>query len=93
MTNIYSTEFKIVTADYNNRNILEKRWYDNMYKKDDVVIRKYPTQEEPDKRHTFTRITFRPDLKRFGMRIFDRDIYDLMARRVVDIAGITPKTV
>ena len=38
LTNIYSTEFKIVTADYNNRNLLEKRWYDNMYKKDDVVI-------------------------------------------------------
>ena len=27
------------------------------------------------------------------MKVFDRDIYDLMARRVVDIAGITPATV
>lgn len=47
LTNIYSTEFKIVTADYNNKKLLEKRWYDNMYKKDDVVISKYPSLEEP----------------------------------------------
>ena len=35
----------------------------------------------------FTRITFKPDLARFGMDYLDADIVALLTRRVYDIAG------
>ncbi len=40
-----------------------------------------------DKKEDFTRITFKPDLARFGMDILDRDTVALLTRRVYDIAG------
>ncbi len=36
----------------------------------------------------FTRITFKPDLARFGMDVLDQDIVALLTRRVYDIAGL-----
>jgi DNA topoisomerase-2 len=40
-----------------------------------------------EKKEDFTRITFKPDLARFGMDILDRDTVALLTRRVYDIAG------
>lgn len=37
----------------------------------------------------FTRVTFKPDLKRFGMQELDDDIISLMCRRAFDVAGTT----
>merc|ERR1719188_1721648 len=37
----------------------------------------------------YTRVTFWPDLKRFGMKQLDKDIVGLMMKRVYDIAGAT----
>lgn len=36
----------------------------------------------------FTKVTFEPDLKKFKMKYLDRDILDLMYKRVYDMAGI-----
>ncbi|KAG0417511.1 DNA topoisomerase 2, partial [Dictyocoela roeselum] len=36
----------------------------------------------------YTKITFKPDFKRFGMEGFDDDILGLMHKRVYDLAGI-----
>lgn len=41
----------------------------------------------------YTCITFRPDLKRFGMERLDDDIVSLMTKRVYDMAGCTPAAV
>ena len=38
----------------------------------------------------YTCVTFRPDLKRFGMDHLDADIVALMTKRVYDMAGVTP---
>ena len=35
----------------------------------------------------FTKISFKPDLAKFGMDILDEDIVALLTRRVYDIAG------
>lgn len=40
-----------------------------------------------DKKEDFTKITFQPDLARFGMEQLDEDIVALLTRRVYDIAG------
>ena len=37
----------------------------------------------------WTRITFEPDLAKFGMQKFDEDVLKLFERRVYDIAGVT----
>ncbi len=41
----------------------------------------------------YTCITFKPDLKRFGMEKLDNDILSLMSKRVYDMAGVTPAAV
>jgi DNA topoisomerase-2 len=35
----------------------------------------------------YTKITFTPDLKRFGMSSIDDDTYALLSKRVYDMAG------
>ena len=43
--------------------------------------------ELPIKQKDFTKITFEPDLERFGMDSLDDDIVALKKKRVYDIAG------
>ena len=38
----------------------------------------------------YTSISFEPDLKKFGLKELDDDTIGLMAKRVYDIAGISP---
>ena len=48
-----------------------------------------PSISSTDKTEDFTRITFKPDLPRFGMDVLDADIVALLTRRVYDIAGLS----
>lgn len=41
----------------------------------------------------YTEVTFEPDLKKFGMQKLDKDIVDLLNKRVYDLAGCTPRNV
>lgn len=36
---------------------------------------------------------FEPDLKKFGMKEIDKDVYSLFKKRVYDLAGCSPKSV
>ena len=65
LTNIYSRNFKIVTADRKNRKILKKRWFNNMRDADEVKVEGYSGP------NNFTRVEFEPDLKAFKMSHFD----------------------
>ena len=87
LTNIYSTDFVVTTGDARRRKQLRKAWRANMHKSDPAEITSYSGRED------FTRIEFRPDLPRFGMRRLDADTLDLMARRVVDVAGVSPASI
>lgn len=81
LANIYSHEFTVETADKNTCQKYQQTWMDNMTKVGKHKITKNTTKQE------YTRITFRPDLKRFGMNVIDEDTVALLMKRVYDMAG------
>ncbi|KAI0358820.1 type II DNA topoisomerase [Trametes cingulata] len=81
LANIYSTEFTIDTADKNTSQKYVQTWTDNMSKMGKAKITKNSRGEE------YTRVTFKPDLKRFGMESIDEDTVSLLKKRVHDLAG------
>lgn len=80
LCNIFSTEFTVETADKSIRKRYLQRFSRNMDITDPPVIEKYNGEE-------FTKITFRPDLKRFNMTELDEDIISLLKKRVYDMCG------
>ena len=82
LTNIYSTEFKVETADSKEGKKFVQVWHDNMSIADDPHITSYRGKE-------YTEVSYKPDLKLFGMDCFDDDIVALMEKRVYDMAGVT----
>lgn len=81
LTNIYSTEFIVETADKKSGQKFKQVFSDNMGKMGTAKITKNPRGEE------YTRITFKPDLPRFGMDAIDEDTEALLMKRVYDLAG------
>ncbi|KAM5542176.1 hypothetical protein V8D89_004049 [Ganoderma adspersum] len=81
LANIYSTEFIIDTADKNTSQKYVQTWTDNMSKMGKAKITKNGRGEE------YTRVTFKPDLARFGMESIDEDTVSLLKKRVHDLAG------
>ncbi|KAH9921344.1 DNA topoisomerase [Fomitopsis serialis] len=81
LANIYSTEFTVDTADKNSSQKYRQTWTDNMSKMGKAKITKNGRGEE------YTRVTFKPDLKRFGMELIDDDTVALLKKRVHDLAG------
>ncbi|KCV68037.1 DNA topoisomerase II, partial [Fonticula alba] len=83
LANIFSREFIIETCDRERQLMYTQRFTHNMRTKHEPVIRKSPT-----KTSEYTKVTFRPDLRRFGMTHFDEDTVALLRKRVIDMAGI-----
>ncbi|KAK7688109.1 hypothetical protein QCA50_008479 [Cerrena zonata] len=81
LANIYSTEFTVETADKERGQKYVQTWTENMGKVGKAKITKNGKKEE------FTRVTFKPDLKRFGMDTIDDDTVSLLKKRVYDLAG------
>lgn len=81
LANIYSHEFTVETADKNTSQKYKQTWTENMTKVGKAKITKTSGNVE------FTRITFRPDLKRFGMSEIDDDTLALLKKRVYDMSG------
>ncbi|KAF9015391.1 DNA topoisomerase [Cyathus striatus] len=81
LANIYSHEFTVETADKNSLQKYKQTWTNNMSNCGKPKITKNAKGEE------WTRITFRPDLKRFGMDRIDEDTASLLRKRVFDMAG------
>ncbi|PXF40486.1 DNA topoisomerase 2 [Gracilariopsis chorda] len=82
LANIFSTEFIVETADAQRGKRYKQVFRNNMNEKEEPEIRSNPRKE------SYTKISFSPDLPRFGMNCFDRDIISLLKKRVYDIAGI-----
>lgn len=80
LANVFSTKFVVETADGQQRYL--QQFEQNMTKKGKPKVDK-------SKDASFTRVTFWPDLARFGMAKLDDDIVSLMTKRVYDIAGST----
>ncbi|QNP98066.1 YALIA101S06e03708g1_1 [Yarrowia lipolytica] len=83
LCNIFSTEFKLETADQKNGKIYTQTWSNNMSKVDKPKIKELKTKKE------YTKVTFKPDLKLFNMTELDADTVGVLMRRVYDIAGTT----
>ncbi|XP_042389324.1 DNA topoisomerase 2-like isoform X3 [Zingiber officinale] len=87
LTNIFSTEFIIETADGRRQKKYKQVFNDNMGKKSQPSITKCKDGEN------WTKITFRPDLAKFKMTHLEEDVVALMKKRVVDVAGSLGKSV
>ncbi|GBG92399.1 hypothetical protein CBR_g55332 [Chara braunii] len=87
LTNIFSTEFVIETADGKRGRRYKQVFSENMGKKSDPKITTCKASEN------WTRVTFKPDLAKFGMDTLEHDVVALMSKRVLDVAGVLGKSV
>ncbi|EPS73185.1 hypothetical protein M569_01571, partial [Genlisea aurea] len=87
LTNIFSTEFIVETADGRRQKSYKQVFSNNMSTKSEPVISKCKASEN------WTKIIFKPDLAKFSMSCLEDDVVSLMKKRVIDIAGCLGKTV
>ncbi|KAK2637028.1 hypothetical protein Ddye_031820 [Dipteronia dyeriana] len=87
LTNIFSTEFVIETADGKRLKKYKQVFSNNMGKKSEPAITKCKQGEN------WTKVSFKPDLSKFNMTHLEDDVLGLMKKRVVDMAGCLGKTV
>jgi len=80
LCNVFSTEFTLETADSKTKKKYVQTWTNNMSKMGKAKI----TDNKCD---DFTKVTFTPDFKKFGMAGMDDDFEALVKRRVYDLAG------
>lgn len=81
LCNIFSTEFILETADPTSGKKYVQRWEKNMSVCQPPKITSY------NRGPSYTKISFKPELSRFGMETLDDDIVGVMRRRVYDING------
>lgn len=82
LCNIFSKKFKVETSSKEYRKAFTQSWTENMKNAKDARIVASSGED-------FTRITFQPDLEKFGMSGLDADIVALFSRRAFDVAGST----
>ncbi|KAF8363065.1 top-2 [Pristionchus pacificus] len=80
LCNIFSTEFTLETSSKEFGKCFKQTWKNNMTKDADADLFKSSGDD-------FTKVTFKPDLKKFKMSELDDDIIALMCRRAYDVAG------
>ena len=83
---IWSTYGKIETVDHVRRKIFTQEYFDNLDRKSEPIIK--TCNKKP-----FTRITFKPDYKRFELEGLTPDMIKLFIKRVYDISAITSKEI
>ena len=76
-----SKKFTVETASKETGKKYKQTWTDNMGKCGKASITSNGRGDE------FTRVSFTPDLKRFGMERIDEDTVSLLKKRVYDMAG------
>ena len=85
LANIFSTEFVVECLDSENEVKFTQVFRDNMHVTEDATVKKATKSEI--KKGDYTKITFKPDLARFGMTSLDTDTIGLLSKRAYDIAG------
>ena len=86
LTNIFSTYFKIETVDSVRKLKYVQEFKNNMKTKGKPKVTKHSGK-------SFTKISWIADFKRFGLESYSERMYQLMERRVFDIAGVTDKKI
>ena len=82
LANIFSKEFIVETIDHRRGKIYKQRFYDNMKKRDAAKV-------SSSSKAPYTKITFTPDYKRFGLSKLTYDMYDLFRKRAYDACATT----
>lgn len=87
LANIFSVKFIVETIDARRKKHFIQQYHNNMSIKDDPIVKS--TNKKP-----FTKITFYPDLKRFGYKDgIDENLYNLILKRAYDLAACTDHNV
>jgi DNA topoisomerase II len=86
LTNIFSKEFIVETVDHRLELIYNQRFYDNMKNRDKASVKK-------SKKAPYTKISFLPDYKRFGLKNLTESMFDLFRKRAFDATAATDATV
>ena len=88
LANIYSTRFDIEISDPSKKKKYFQRFTNNMYDKQEPIITTIDKNDE-----SYTKISFVPDYKKFGLKNLTEDMIGLIKRRVYDTAGTTNENV
>jgi len=88
VVNIYSSKYEIEICDPSRKKKYFQRFTNNMYDKEEPIITTISSNQE-----SYTKITFLPDYKRFGLKNLTNDMESLLKRRVYDTAGTTNENV
>jgi len=80
LTNIFSSEFNIETADGNK--MYRQKFTNNMSTKTKPYTRK--------SKKSFTKVTYKPDFEKFSMEGIDETSMSILVKRVFDIAAYNP---
>ena len=86
IVNIFSDSFDIDIGDRHTKTKYKQHFYENMKQLDEPIITKYNGKP-------YTRISWKIDFDRFGIKKLTKDMISLMKRRVYDIAGVTDNKV
>ena len=86
LTNIFSTYFKVESVDRIRKKRVVVEYENNMILKGKAKVDKY-------KKEPYTKITFIPDYKRFGIDGISDDMIALMKKRAYDVAAWTAGSV
>lgn len=81
LCNIFSVMFSVETSNKESGSKFKQIFYDNMTRKDKAIISKAASND-------YTKVTFKPDLSKFGMVKFDSDFISLLKKRVYDLSGV-----
>ncbi len=82
LVNIFSTKFIIEIIDGKRKKKYVQEWSENM-----LVVGK-PKVTDIKNAKSSIKVTFYPDVKRFGLENMNNDHYNLFYRRTIDIAGM-----
>ena len=82
LCNVFSTKFTVETSDKSAKKSFKQSWGSNMSKASDPKIKDHSGEES-------TKISFSPDLAKFGLEKIDDDHFALLSRRAYDAAAAT----
>ena len=82
LCNVFSTKFTVETSYKKSKKSFKQTWGSNMTKTSDPKIKDFSGEES-------TKISFCPDLAKFGLEKIDDDHFQLFSRRAYDAAAST----
>ncbi|KAK3287336.1 hypothetical protein CYMTET_5151 [Cymbomonas tetramitiformis] len=85
LANIFSTEFTVETCDGSRQKRYHQRFTENMNKIHKPRITACKASDN------WTKVTFKPDLAKFGMTRLEDDIVSILRKRVYDMAAVLGK--